>query len=375
MRVCLDIQSAVGRGTGVGRYTRELARGLAAVRDPADRLAMFCFDFHRRGLSWTAPGAELRACRWLPGRFVQKAWKSIGAPPFDLFSGPADVFHFPNFILPPLRRGKSVVTIHDVAFLRMPETIEEKNLAYLTTHIRRTVDRADAILAVSEFTRREIIELLNVPPEKVFAIHSGIEQPSTKNQEPSTKHQEPNSSSPALHHSTTPFLLSLGTLEPRKNYAFLVDVFERMKFDGELVIAGGRGWKFEPVLERIARSPKRDRIRLPDYLPDADLERLYRDCALFVLPSRYEGFGFPPLEAMVRGAPVVSAATGSLPEVLGDAAELIAGFDADEWAARLDALVADDTRRRDLAARGSVHAARFTWTETARKTWDLYRHL
>ena len=368
MRVCLDIQSAVGRGAGVGRYTRELARGLAATRAPADQLAMFCFDFHRRGLSWSAPGAELRACRWLPGRFVQKAWKTIGAPPFDFFSGPADVFHFPNFIRPPLRRGRSVVTIHDVAFLRMPETIEEKNLAYLSARIRRTVENADAILAVSEFTRREIVELLNVPPEKVVAIHSGIEPPNPKNQEPS-------SNSPTPHLPTTPFLFTLGTLEPRKNYTFLIDVFDRMKFDGELVIAGGRGWKFEPILERIARSPKRDRIRLPDYLPDADLERLYHDCALFVLPSRYEGFGFPPLEAMARGAPVVSAATGSLPEVLGDAAELIAGFDADDWATRLDALVADDARRRELSVRGPAHAARFTWSETARKTWNLYRQL
>lgn len=361
MRVCIDIQSAIAQRAGVGRYAKLLVEHLAATRAPADELALFYFDFQRKGMPFPVPGATQQACRWLPGRYVQKAWKTIGWPPFDLFSGPADVFHFPNFIRPPLARGKSVVTIHDLAFLRMPETIEEKNYRYLKAYIAETVARADAILAVSEFTRQEIIELLHVPPEKVVAIHSGIAPPNHKLLEPG---------------SCTPFLLSLGTLEPRKNYAFLIEVFDRLTgFDGELVIAGGRGWKFEPILERIAQSPRRDRIRVLDYVTEAELDRLYRTAELFVFPSRYEGFGFPPLEAMARGTAVVSAATGSLPEVLGDAALVIPGFDADAWAARLSCLLSDGDARRTLAQRGPAHAARFTWAETARQTWQVYRQL
>lgn len=375
MRVCIDIQSAIAQRAGVGRYTKLLVEHLAAARAPADELALFYFDFQRRGVPFAVPGAVQRACRWLPGRYVQKAWKTIGWPPFDLFAGRADLFHFPNFIRPPLARGRSVVTIHDVAFLRMPETIEAKNYRYLTGCIRETVARSDAIIAVSEFTRREIIGLLNVPEDKVFAIHSGIESPRLK---PETRNLKPESSSLELGTAAgadRKFLFTVGTLEPRKNYAFLVDVFDRLDFDGDLVIAGGRGWKFEPILERIARSPKRDRIRILDFVTDDELDRLYRTCSLFVFPSLYEGFGFPPLEAMARGAPVVSAATGSLPEVLGDAARLIEGFDAGNWAAEISSLLAGGSARMKLAGRGPSHAAQFTWTETARKTWQIYRSL
>lgn len=364
MRVCLDIQSAIAQRAGVGRYTKMLVEHLAATRLPADELSLFYFDFQRRGIPFPVPGATQRAFRWLPGRYVQKAWKTIHWPPFDLFAGSADVFHFPNFIRPPLSRGKAVVTIHDVSFLRMPETTEEKNLRYLTGCIRDTVARADAIIADSEFTRQEIIELLNVPPERVTTILLGIEPPRSA-ESSDLKSQISNS---------RPFLFTVGTLEPRKNYPFLIDVFDRLdRFDGDLVIAGGRGWKFEPILDRIARSPKRDRIRVLDYVSEDDLDRLYREAALFVFPTRYEGFGFPPLEAMARGATVVSAAAASLPEVLGDAARLIPGYDSEDWAAQIASLLENETARRELAARGPAQAAKFTWNETARQTWQVYR--
>lgn len=366
MRVCIDIQSAISQRAGVGRYTRLLVERLASLVAPPDELALFHFDFQRKGVPFPVPGASQRACRWIPGRFVQKAWKTVGWPAFDVFAGRADLFHFPNFIRPPLARGRSVVTIHDVAFLRMPETIEEKNYRHLTARIRETVDRADAIIAVSAFTRREIIELLGVPPAKVVAILSGIEPPCEVTH-PASRIPDP---PPPLAHR--PFLFTVGTLEPRKNYPFLIDVFDRLDFDGDLVIAGGHGWKYEPILERVARSPRRDRIRILSYVTDGDLERLYRTCALFVFPSRYEGFGFPPLEAMARGAPVVSAATGSLPEVLGDAAAMIEGFDPEAWAPTIGRLLADEAARRELAARGPAQAAKFTWDETARRTWELY---
>jgi len=368
MRVCIDIQSAIAQRAGVGRYTRMLVEHLAATRAPADELALFYFDFQRKGVPFPVPGATQRACRWLPGRFVQKAWKTMGWPSVDLFAGRADLFHFPNFIRPPLSRGRSVVTIHDVAFLRMPGTIEERNYRYLTSRIRETVEKSDAIIAVSEFTRREIIELLGVPAERVTAIHSGIEPP------PGFR-PPPASGNPKSKTENRKFLLTVGTLEPRKNYPFLIDVFDRLDFDGDLVIAGGRGWKFDPILERVEQSPKKARIRILNYVGDDELETLYRDCSLFVFPSQYEGFGFPPLEAMARGIPVVSAATGSLPEVLGDAAELVEGFDAGDWAARITRVLADGNLRRDLAARGPLQAAKYTWAETARKTWELYRTL
>ncbi|MCZ7593139.1 MAG: glycosyltransferase [Kiritimatiellae bacterium] len=174
MRVCLDIQSAIGARAGVGRYTKLLAEHLAPLRG-ANNFSLFHFDFHQRGHSLTTGDTPVRSCRWMPGRFAQKAWKTIGWPPYDWFSGSADVFHFPNFIRPPLKHGASVVTIHDLAFLRFPETIEEKNLAYLKGQIEQTVRNSTAIITVSEFTAREARELLNVPESKLHPIHSGLD--------------------------------------------------------------------------------------------------------------------------------------------------------------------------------------------------------
>jgi glycosyltransferase involved in cell wall biosynthesis len=367
MRVCLDIQSAVTQRAGVGRYTRLLAEHLSGCMGPHDEFVAFYFDFQRQGEPPRIPGARLKAWRHLPGRVIQKAWKTLDWPPFDRLAGPADVFHFPNFIRPPLRRGASVVTIHDLAFLRHPDTIESGNYDYLSRRIHRTVEWADAILTVSEFTASEVQELLHVPRSRIHAVWSGLDPAM----------QRP---APAIVQALCerlrldrPYLLLVGTLEPRKNIPFLVEVFERIAgFDGDLVLAGRRGWKYEPILARLQQSPRGERIRLLEDIGEHDLAALYAGAELLVLPSLYEGFGFPPLEAMACGTPAVVSDGGSLPEVCGDAALVIRGFDADQWAHEIAGLLGDAARLADLRARGLDHVRRFTWEETARRTWDLY---
>lgn len=370
MKVCLDIQASLGQRAGVGRYVRELLAHLGAEAG-TDELSAFYFDFKRTGLEAPPPGAELRACRWMPGRVAQAAWKRLGFPPFDWFAGAADLYHFPNFIRPPLSRGKrSVVTIHDVSFLRMPETTEARNLAWLSAEIRQTAEKADAILTDSRFSAREICELLEVPPEKVFPVWLGV----TPFGPPATEE-----SVARMRRSLgleKPYLLMVGTIEPRKNIPFLVKVYEALKeFDGDLVLAGGLGWKTGPALRAISESPRRGGIQLLKHLSDAQLSALYAGAAAFVFPTRYEGFGFPPLEAMGRGAPVVSARNSSLPEVLGDAAAWVEGYDAEEWARQLRAVLGDPARAARLRAAGFEQAKKFTWAETAQKTWAVYRQL
>lgn len=370
MKVCLDIQASLGQRAGVGRYVREL---LAHLGEEAggDELSAFYFDFKRTGLKAAPPGVAMRACRWMPGRVAQAAWKRFGFPPFDWFAGGADLYHFPNFIRPPLSRGrKSVVTIHDVSFLRMPETTETKNLAWLSAEIRRTAERADAILTDSHFSAREICELLQVPPEKVFPVWLGL-TPFGPPPSPEAVAQARKALGLAK-----PYLLMVGTIEPRKNIPFLVKVYEALKdFDGDLVLAGGLGWKTGPTLRAISESPRKKGIHLLKYMDDAQLSALYAGASAFVYPTRYEGFGFPPLEAMGRGAPVVSARNSSLPEVLGDAAEWVEGTDAEEWAEKVRAVLSDSARAARLRAAGFEQAKKFTWTETARKTWEVYRRL
>lgn len=368
MRICVDIQSAVAQRAGVGRYTRNLVEHLGPFAAPDDDLRLFFFDFRHRGLDFTCPGAHPHPVRWIPGKYAQQAWKRLHWPPFNWFSGKADLYHFPNFTLPPLTQGRSVVTIHDMSFIRHPEFAEAENLRYLTAVIPETVRRADAIITVSRFSKQEIEECLGVDPDRVFAVHLGVSS--------DYKRPAPEQISRLRHDLTLtrPYLLTVGTVEPRKNLPFMIEVFEQLKgFDGDLVIAGMAGWKTGPILKRIANSPRRERIRYLNYVPEGSLPALYADAEIFLITSLYEGFGFPPLEAMACGTPVVSSAGGSLAEILKGAAIIIPDFDVARWTDTLRSLLEDRPTRDRLGAAGPVHAARYSWHDTARQTWDVYR--
>lgn len=370
MRICVDIQAAVSQRAGVGRYTRHLVEHLGAMAQTTDELRLFYFDFRRRGLDFACRGAHPCPVRWIPGKYVQQAWKRFHWPPFNWFSGKADLYHFPNFTIPPLRQGRTLVTIHDMSFMRHPEFAETKNLMYLTSMIHNTARRADAIITDSHFSKREIEDCLGVPPEKVFAIHLGV---ATQGDRPTPDQIMAGRQKLAL---ARPYLLTVGTIEPRKNLPFMIEVFEQLEgLDCDLVIAGMPGWKVEPIMERMNRSPKRDRIRYLDYVPDAQLPALYAGAELFLITSFYEGFGFPPLEAMAYGTPVISSAGGSLEEVLGEAALIMPKFDSSAWASAIRDLLNDPARRARLSKQAPAHAAGFSWSETARQTWDVYRRV
>lgn len=369
MRICLDIQSAIAQRAGVGRYTKLLAEHLVSCMGEDELLAFF-FDFKRKGLPFTLPGARVRANRLLPGRVVQKAWKTLGFPPYDWFAGSADLYHFPNFIRPPLMRGRSVVTIHDVSFLRFPKTLEPRNHAFLSKHIRQTVEKADAIITDCAFVAEELQELLGVPAGKLHPILLG-NTPGMQAASPE------NVTRLRLEHDLQrPYLLHVGTLEPRKNQRFLFDVFEQLPdFDGDLVLAGGEGWQNEPILKRLEESPLRHRIRRLSYMDDRDLPALYSGAECFLFPSLYEGFGFPPLEAMACGTPAVSSPEGSLREVLEGGAVLVDLDDPAPWVEAVHRLLSDTAHREEQIARGREFAARYQWHKTAAQTHTLYRSL
>jgi len=367
LKICIDIQPAMAQQTGVGRYTRSLVEHLGAFHGQ-DAIQVFYFDFLRRGTPIAAPGMEQKRIRWCPGQIAQQGWKRLHWPPFNWLAGPADVYHFPNFIIPPLTSGKAVVTIHDVSFLRYPGFAESRNLAYLTARISQTIQRAEAVISDSQFSAREIVDLLNVSPAKVVAIPLGISENLFR---PSPERV---TAFRRVYELDRPYLLTVGTLEPRKNHEFLIEAFERMtRFDGLLVIAGMRGWKYEPILERIRCSRRARDIRYLDYVTDDQLPALYAGAKLFLFPSLYEGFGFPPLEAMACGTPVIASAAGSLEEVLGGGALLLRDFDADLWGSETERLLADAPARQTWIDKGRRQAALYRWQETARRTWELYR--
>ena len=367
MKVCMDIQAAIGQTAGVGRYARTLAEGLGEQAG-TDRLSLFYFDFRGNTRTFSAPGASIKRIQWCPGRLAQKAWKTIKWPPFDMLAGPADLYFFPNFVAPPVRKGRSVVAIHDMSHVRFPQFAEERNLRYLNGRLADSARRADAIITISHFSAGEISEVLGIGRDRIFPIYPGISE--------DFKPPDPGSVAtrlPALGISQ-PYLLTVGTLEPRKNIPMLIEIFEKMDtFKGMLVIAGMPGWKTEPILQRIRQSPRADEIMWLRYVDHADLLALYNGAKAFATTSFYEGFGFTPLEAMACGAPVVSATAGSLREALGEGAVLIDDYDPDRWVEALNRLLTEPDARRHRIERGLKWVQRYAWSDTIRQTWEVFR--
>lgn len=368
MKVCVDIQSAMGRQrAGIGRYTRSLVERLGELSQ-SDCLLLFCFDFQRRGIPFPVKNSKQKIIKWCPGRLMRRCWNTLRWPPFDMLAGPADVYHFPNFIIPPLSRGRGIATIHDLSFMAYPRFAEDRNLTYLTALISDTASRADAIITDSTFSAAEISERLSVDMNRIFPIHLGISEKFAP-ASPEAVGRERRKLG-----LDRPYVLTVSTIEPRKNIEFLVRVFEQMTgFDGCLVVAGMKGWKYEPILKRMRDSSRARDIRHLEYVSDEELPALYSGAELFFFPSLYEGFGLPPLEAMACGTPVIASTSASLPEVLGDGALAISGFDAETWASEALRILSETSERQAMIERGLRQAARYTWRETARRTWEVYR--
>lgn len=364
MKVCIDAQAALTQRAGVSRYVRGLVDALATL-DTVDEFVPLLFSVR----SVAQPFAQAIPARIpIPRRVLQAAWRAFAWPPFDALAPRADVFHFPDFVMPPLRRGRTVLTVHDAAFRRFPETLEARNLRHLEQAVPRSIERADAVIADTHFAAEELRELFPDVRHRVFAVPLGI---GPQWRAPS---QDVVTSTLNRRAIRPPFVLTVGTLEPRKNHVLLVDAFERLDDAGiSLVIVGSDGWKHEALLARIASSRAASRIvRLP-FVPDEELRALYAGCAVFAFPSRYEGFGFPPLEAMACGAPVVAAARAALPEIIGEGGTLIDDEHPDAWASAIAHLCNDQEARDRLVQRGRARAATFTWELTAHETHKVYQ--
>ena len=371
MRVCLDVSAAAQRRGGIGRYAERLAEALAATPGVDLRLL-----YHgRRGTSLPPALARVPAHHV---RLGSKPWRAslalanlLGLP-LDRAVGTCDLFHATDHVLPPLRRLPSVFTVHDLAFLVHPETHLRSNRAYLAAMMPRYVAAATLLIADSESTRRDVLARYAVAPDQVRVVPLGVE--------PTFAPMRPEQARRLVaerHGLAGPYLLFVGTLEPRKNLRGLLEAYaalQRRRADPPLLaIAGAEGWQYDDLYQVVQREGLAQRVRFLGRVADADLPALYSAAAVFVYPSLYEGFGLPPLEALSCGAPVVCSDRSSLPEVVGDAALLVDPLDGRALAGALERLLEDDALRRDLRGRGLARAARFTWERTAAATLDVYR--
>jgi glycosyltransferase involved in cell wall biosynthesis len=373
LRIGFDATAAVSQGAGIGRYTRELLRALA-LADTENSYRLF---YASRSVPYPLPPlpANFHVTR-LPYHdiWLARLWQRAQAPlPADWITGPIDLFHSPDFTLPPVRRGtRTLLTVHDLSFVRDPASAAPGLRGYLDVVVPRSVARADHILADSAATRADLIELYQTPPEKISVLYCGIHAAFRPVADPLTL-----AAVRARYGlGSAPFILAVSTLQPRKNYARLIQAFARLPDQGvNLVIAGGKGWLFETIFSEVERLHLRERVIFPGFVADEDLPALYSAARLLAYPSLYEGFGLPMLEAMACGTPVVASTASCLPEVAGGAARLVTPTDVEALAAALDQVLADETLRRDLVAKGQTRAGQFSWEQSARQLLAIYREL
>lgn len=364
LRVAVDATPLLGRRTGVGNFTAALLERLAAREDVA--LTAYGVTWRgRRELAAALP-APVRPCRRpMAARPLRWAWGRLDLPPIEWWAGAVDVVHGTNFVVPPTSRAEGVVTVHDLTPLHFPELCDAASLAYPAL-LRRALARGAWVHAVSTFVANEVVDHLGADPERVVAIHSGV---------PRVQQADPGVGRGLA--GAPRYVLALGTVEPRKDLPGLVHAFDDAlapgRVDLRLVLAGPDGWGSEALAEAVDGARHRDRIVRLGWVTADQRAALLAGASVLAYPSRYEGFGFPPLEAMASGVPVVATIAGALPEVLGDAALLVPVGDVDALAEALAKLLDDSQLRATRIEAGLRQVAAYDWDRTAAAMVELYR--
>ena len=358
----VDLLPLAGRRTGVGRLCVGLAAALAARDDVEVR--GYAIARHARGDVEVAArelGIDgLRA--WaVPTRVANRWWRLAPLPPAEWLVGDVDVVHGTNFSVPPTRRAARVVTVHDLTALHRPALCSPAAREYPAL-VRRALQTGAFAHVCSAYVAAELCEHLGASPERVRVVPPGLD----------IAGDQP----PGRPARSRPYVLALGAVEPRKDLPTLVAAFAGLAaahLDLDLVIAGPTGPAEEALGSSVRSHGLEDRVVRLGYLGEAERVALLGGASVFAYPSLDEGFGFPPLEAMAAGTPVVAALAGALPEVLGDAAVLVPPGDTGAWQAALESLLDDEGRRRALAAAGRARAGRYRWAGCGEAMVALYR--
>jgi glycosyltransferase involved in cell wall biosynthesis len=374
VRIGIDYTAAVNQRAGIGRFVRNLVASLVAL-DQNDQFTLLHSSPNAGAEVRVPPAPNVVTSEFrFPERWLTILWHRLRVPlPVEWATGPLDIFHAPDFVLPPVRRARRVLTVHDLAFLLYPECADARLREYLMSAVPRSVRAADFVVADSANTQNDVICLLGADPARTAVVPGGVEprfQPAPAEAVADLRYRLG---------LVEPFILSIGMIEPRKNWQGLIRAYSlvraRRNLSHRLVLAGPRGWLSDTIFEERDRSPFRNDVIFLGFVADEDLPTLYSAADVFAFPSFYEGFGLPPLEAMACGTPVVVSDAASLPEVVGDAGLSVPAEDTDALADALERALLDDPLRARLRTDGLARAATFTWSAAAEALLAVYRQV
>lgn len=360
--IAFDISSLALTGGGTATYLRELLKGLGAFdKEISLSLHDYAPYFSRNSKLLRVFDTLNRELAWQQRTLPYKAKKSGAA-----------VLHSPAMICPLSCDIPIVLTVLDAYIVRSPQSFSLWQRTIMNRLLLRCIERADKIIAISHFTKRELLELYpNIPEEKIVVTWLGVHS-RFKVVDESAK-----TLVKAKYKLEKPFILSVSTIEPRKNLKTLIRAFAQIRdrIDHDLVLTGAYGWKSKDLYELISELKLNDRIKFPGFVDVEELPAIYNLADLFVYPSLYEGFGLPPLEAMACGCPVITTNVASLPEVVGDAAETLDPLDVEVLAFSMEKLLHDVENRKIFIDKGLQRIKRFTWEKCATETVKVYDSL
>lgn len=366
MRIAVDARPlCIEQASGIPTYLRCLLHALSEIDHENEYVLYAHRDFNWQG----APG--FRWSKHVGTKVYGTVWMQTVVP-FWIQQDKIDVFWGTQHILPlpAPRRVKMVLTVHDLIYLRMPQTMEIKNLWINRAMIGPSIRRADVIATDSAWTARDVVDLMRIDPKNLHVVHLGVEK--------DYRFIDKVSAGKTIREKLNqeqPFLLTVGTMEPRKNLIGCLSAFSRLtdRSPHVLCVVGPPGWKMKGILKKVQNHDVNMRVRWLGYVPRDLMPELYAASDMFLFPSLYEGFGLPPLEAMACGTPVISSNRSCLPEILGNAAVFVDPLNDAAMSLAMERILSDREFNRELVQKGIKWVSRFQWPHTARRMLDLFQ--
>ena len=371
MRIAIDVQPLLaGNKTGIGSYQADLLKA-AMNADPENEYILNFFSLRNtqekvdKLRELFGDSVKIRVCRLMSYSLIHMLWLIIPFPYRWIFPQKADMSLFFNYYVPPFAEGKVYSVVYDTVIRDMPETMDERTRRVLNMSLKKSIRRSDRVITISEFSKSRIMYHFDVPEDRLSVVYCGIDKSRYNAQYSPEKILDCKRG----YGIGEKYILYLGTLEPRKNISGLIEAYklltETQPDCPELVIAGGKGWHYAPIFERVKELGLESRVKFTGYISDDDAPLLMCGAELFCFPSFYEGFGMPPLEAMSCGAPTVVADNTAFPEVVGNAALTVDAHSPNSIACAMNQLISDEELRQKLKVNGIAQAEKFSWENSA----------